>query len=346
MEQQERGRAHPHTPGVPHGEIFHPSSSRGRAGAAKAPGPVILEPVPGLIPMPGLRIAFSTRVGGVSRGRFRSLNLGGAVGDERAALEENRRRFLTACGVSQGERIYETRQVHGARVIIAPPEHRGSDSEKELGPFQQDTALEGEPASPEPSFHLGGVGGAGAGDGEGRGPRGSGHGWDGIVTDEAGAWVMGIFADCVPIYLIAPDSGVFGLVHAGWRGTAGSIAAAAVAAVTRRWGTPPQNLFAVIGPSIGPCCYRVGREVADAVAAAVSRPVNGTDGVADGGFHVDLKHANSLILQAAGVPAENIFISRWCTACHPRMFFSHRVSTSRGEKTPGRMAALIGLARS
>ena len=55
----------------------------------------------------------STRAGGVSQGRWQSLNLGVAVGDDPAAVAENRRRFEAALGVPA---VY-LRQVHGARVV-------------------------------------------------------------------------------------------------------------------------------------------------------------------------------------------------------------------------------------
>ncbi|RZL96024.1 MAG: peptidoglycan editing factor PgeF [Variovorax sp.] len=60
----------------------------------------------------GVRAACSTRTGGVSQGRFRSLNLGDHVGDEPAAVAENRRRLQAALGV----RPVFLQQVHGVEV--------------------------------------------------------------------------------------------------------------------------------------------------------------------------------------------------------------------------------------
>lgn len=58
----------------------------------------------------------STREGGVSAGPWASLNLGTAVGDDPAAVTENRRRFALAL---DGARPLWLRQVHGARVLRA-----------------------------------------------------------------------------------------------------------------------------------------------------------------------------------------------------------------------------------
>ncbi|HKX94962.1 MAG TPA: peptidoglycan editing factor PgeF [Methylibium sp.] len=58
----------------------------------------------------------STRAGGVSSGVCASCNLGDAVGDDPAAVQENRRRFAAAIG---GTPTW-LRQVHGQRVLRLP----------------------------------------------------------------------------------------------------------------------------------------------------------------------------------------------------------------------------------
>lgn len=65
----------------------------------------------------GARAAFSTRLGGVSEGRFASLNLGILTGDERGAVLENRRRLAAALAL-EPERIAIGRQVHGAELSV------------------------------------------------------------------------------------------------------------------------------------------------------------------------------------------------------------------------------------
>jgi polyphenol oxidase len=63
-------------------------------------------------------VVFSTRAGGVSEGPYASLNLGLLTGDDRARVEENRRRLLAAVD-AEPERAAWPRQVHGARVVRA-----------------------------------------------------------------------------------------------------------------------------------------------------------------------------------------------------------------------------------
>ena len=52
----------------------------------------------------GIVHAFSTRQGGVSQPPFAALNLGQSVGDDPAAVEENRRRFFGGFGIAAGAR--------------------------------------------------------------------------------------------------------------------------------------------------------------------------------------------------------------------------------------------------
>jgi len=72
----------------------------------KAPGPY--------------RVAFSTRIGGVSEGSFSSLNLGLATEDLPAHVVENRRRLAVTVGADP-ERASMAWQQHGPRVERAAP---------------------------------------------------------------------------------------------------------------------------------------------------------------------------------------------------------------------------------
>jgi YfiH family protein len=107
-------------------------------------------------------------------------------------------------------------------------------------------------------------------------------------------------ADCVPI-LIADPLGPIGAAHAGWQGTSNRIAVRLVEALVRN-GAHPARLVAVIGPSIGPCCY-----VIDEPRAAVIRERLGADSGdvlfagPDGRPVFDLWSANAQQLEQAGV---------------------------------------------
>ena len=145
-------------------------------------------------------------------------------------------------------------------------------------------------------------------------------------THPAGTVVAVRVADCVPILLEGP--GAVAAVHAGWRGTAAHIARRAVERL-RDHGVDPASLRAAIGPAIGPCCYEVGPEVIDALAAAAVAPGWRQD------RQVDLRALNRDVLASLGVTVE---IVGPCTRCTPALW-SHR----RDPAHAGRQAGAIRL---
>jgi hypothetical protein len=178
------------------------------------------------------------------------------------------------------------------------------------------------------------------------------------ASDHPGAALSVRVADCVPILLADRRSGSVAAVHAGWRGTAAGAARSAVEALGERFGSAPHDLIAAVGPSIGPCCYRVGQDVrAEFEAAGVRnveldawfsrtpaapalRGVPGTDPAASGGgpaLFLDTWTANADQLRDAGVPAQQVHVSRICTSCHRDVFHSYRVDGARA----GRMIGVI-----
>ncbi|HZN88218.1 MAG TPA: polyphenol oxidase family protein [Thermoleophilaceae bacterium] len=78
-----------------------------------------------LVELPGARVLFSTRQGGVSEGPYESLNLGLLTDDEPARVAENRRRVAAAAAV-EPERVGMGLQVHGSDLLDwnAPPPER------------------------------------------------------------------------------------------------------------------------------------------------------------------------------------------------------------------------------
>jgi YfiH family protein len=79
-----------------------------------------------LLPVPH---GFATRTGGVSEGRFASLNLSFSVGDVRERVEENYRRLAAAVNAPLGA-LRTAKQVHGDVVLQA----KGGQSSDTLQP--------------------------------------------------------------------------------------------------------------------------------------------------------------------------------------------------------------------
>jgi polyphenol oxidase len=146
---------------------------------------------------------------------------------------------------------------------------------------------------------------------------------DGVITNRADLPLVMRFADCVPLLFHDPMKKAIGLSHAGWRGTVQGIAAKTVAAMHDAFGSQPQDIQVVIGPSISVDCFQVGEEV----VAAVENYFGTSEGLMrrdadDGTAYVDLWAANKLDLERTGV--EQIEIANICTVQNKHDFFSHR----------------------
>lgn len=162
---------------------------------------------------------------------------------------------------------------------------------------------------------------------------------DAIVSNQAGLVLAVMVADCVPILLVDPARGAAAAIHAGWRGTCAQVAAAAIATMTRQFGTNPADLLAAIGPSVGPDDYEVGETLIDAFTAAGHQQERIDRWFVRAGARprLDLWRANADQLRDAGLADEHIYICRLSTVSNPGIFDSYRVDGERA----GRMAALI-----
>ncbi len=183
---------------------------------------------------------------------------------------------------------------------------------------------------------------------------------DGSATNEPGVLLAVQTADCVPILLVDPKKRAVAAVHAGWRGTLARITQKTAGRMRYEFGSNPADLLAAIGPSIGPCCYEVGAEFVPKFTAQFAdahdyfdEPRSGEEpnplqwlNMAPPGHqpppenvHLDLRKANRSQLLAAGLRAQNIFVSNLCTACHTELFFSYRKEGA----VSGRLLSVIGI---
>lgn len=160
---------------------------------------------------------------------------------------------------------------------------------------------------------------------------------DVLLTNEPGVPLMLRYADCVPILFFDPIHRAIGIAHAGWRGTVAKIATKAARAMFDAFGTRPHDLIACVGPSIGPCCYRVGDDVVACVRAAFNNADQLLLMQLDGTLHFDLWQANAQQLRALGV--EQVEVARLCTADHTDDFYSWRAENTN----TGRFGAIIAI---
>lgn len=169
-------------------------------------------------------------------------------------------------------------------------------------------------------------------------PLAEGAEFDGLVTDRVGS-VLGAFAaDCIPLVFAEPEARVCGAAHAGWRGTVAGIATNVIARMVEL-GARPERIRVALGPSIGACCFEVGREVVDEFRAVLG-DLPGLVVEGPNKNHIDLRVATRTFLEGAGVMPENIDDRPPCTKCEGDRFFSYR----RDGREGGVHMGFIGLA--
>jgi polyphenol oxidase len=279
-----------------------PAGGAGPAGLAWRPGPRAAgEPEPAWPPVlvaedlleAGVVAAFTGRVGGSSGPPHATLNLGLRVGDDLRRALANRRRVATVLGLA-GLPWALARQVHSA-VVLAVAAGR-------FGP--------GPPEAKPP-----------VGDG------------DALVTADPGLVLVVLTADCAPVLLANPAAGVVGAVHAGWRGLAGGVVEAGIAAMAEL-GADPAATVGLVGPAVGGCCYEVGPDVRTAVGDRYPTALATTR---TGRPALDPAAGAAQALERAGVG--QVRVAGECTFDLEDRFFSHR----RDHGRTGRQAALIAL---
>lgn len=157
-----------------------------------------------------------------------------------------------------------------------------------------------------------------------------------LISREPGTALAVRTADCLPILLADVHHGIIAAVHAGWRGTAAGVVCRAVEEMVSL-GAEPEQIITALGPCIGPCCFKIGRDAADLLAASCA---GAESCIGDQpALHADLQAINRLQLLQSGVSAQRIESFSDCTVCHPDRYYSYR----RDGKNSGRHLGVVAL---
>jgi hypothetical protein len=159
---------------------------------------------------------------------------------------------------------------------------------------------------------------------------------DAIVASDPEVAVGVRVADCVPILVADRRRGHVAAIHSGWRGFEAGVIQNALA----RLDAPARDLLVAVGPSIGPCCFEVGADVAARIAAAAGADARVIARTSGEKAYVDLRAGVRAVLERSGMPAHSIEDVPGCTRCDEARFFSFR----RGGES-GRMLAAIAVLR-
>lgn len=269
------------------------------------------------------RVFFTTRHGGDSVGPYASLNLDPGSKDDPLAVANNRSRVVTALGGGvSGPGSVEPETAAAYRLVSPVQVHglRVIGAAEYVGETKGAQEL-GRPGSPCDGLTL--------------------H----PLLDRGLAAVL-LHADCLPVVLVGEAD--MAVVHGGWRGILGGI----VEQGGRSMISSPS--MAVIGPSIGPCCFEVDDQVAGAFAQRFGpdvvsyEPAGGqgrgrlkgdAEGLAagcaasyardacrpqHGHARVNLWAAATIALAELGIKRDRVVNPRICTVCNRDLFFSYR----------------------
>ena len=230
-------------------------------------------PIPVTIPIalaPGIRVVYTTRLGGMSRGGYAACNVGGRSGDDPAAVAQNRMSLSQVVGGP----LSIVAQVHSAVAVDA-------DSL-----FEQNRPY--------------GCDRSGSADERLRVEA------DGQVTTRCGI-ALGMFAaDCLPVLLADRQSGVIGAAHCGRKGLERGVLPATVELMCAK-GAHREHIVATLGPRICGDCYEVGDAIASRFAEHFPNTYTVTR---FSGAGIDIAAAALQDLRRAGILREHVIDSR------------------------------------
>lgn len=239
---------------------------------------------------------FSTRLGGVSSGMFKSMNLtfnkvGSYEADLRDNVMENFRRMGKVINTPVEDMVY-SKQTHTNNVLYVDDSNRGMGIVKDRN---YDNI-------------------------------------DGLVTGTKELTLVTSFADCIPVVMADEKSRCIASVHAGWRGTVSNIVKNAINMMTDKFGSNPCDIIAFIGPGICGGCYEVSQDTinefrknySQSECELIIQPEN-----KPGKYLLNLSGADYINLINAGVRPENIYLSDVCTSDNSDILFSHRASSGK-----------------
>lgn len=148
---------------------------------------------------------FTTKQGGVSKGRYHSLNVGFHVHDSRADVTMNRNRIASKIHFPIDSWVCGE-QVHQTNIQLV------SEADKGKGAADNSSAIKGV---------------------------------DGLITNRPGILCTAFFADCVPLFFYDPSTSFIGIAHAGWRGTVNQMAKHMVEAIQAQGSDPANLLVTI-----------------------------------------------------------------------------------------------------
>ncbi len=255
-----------------------------------------------------IMIIHFNRHGGKSQAPYNSLNVSPYTKDLQETVKQNLQKIRQ---ISGAKAIMALRQVHGSRIII--------DRDAISAPLKKEQCRDGLPPLDllQSSYW----------------PVTEQADADGLMTNSPGLGLLIRTADCQAVTLVDMKREAIANLHCGWRGIASSIMADAAAGMRQEFQSRPEDMVAIIGPSLGPCCaeFKDWKQL----LPDWMHPFVFTR---DGRPYINLWAASAERLASIGIPRKNIMIEGTCTACSTD-YFSYRREKETGRN--GTLALII-----
>jgi YfiH family protein len=167
---------------------------------------------------------------------------------------------------------------------------------------------------------------------------------DAALARQPGKVCVVMTADCLPLLVCDEAGTVVAAAHAGWRGLAGGVVEATVAAMN----VAPERLLVWLGPAIAPQAFEVGEEVRQAFmahdpAAAKAFAPSPALSAQHSALGTQKWLADIFLLarqRLALLGVKRVYGGGLCTYTDAERFYSYR-----RDRVTGRMASLIWLDR-
>lgn len=176
-----------------------------------------------LLEIPNINHAFTTRIGGVSKNEYSSLNMFSSLPDEFINVIENRKITGRTLGFNS-ENLVLAKQVHEANV------HNVISSDSGKGAIDHKDAIDAT---------------------------------DSLITSEKDIPLMLLYADCLPVLIGERNGKCVGVVHAGWKSTEKEILTLTIKKMIDNFNINKKDLFIAIGIGIAAKNFEIGPEVKD-----------------------------------------------------------------------------------
>lgn len=233
---------------------------------------------------PNIVAGFTTKIGGLSEGPYKSNNLGLHVFDQEETVIQNRSKLAMKLQFPLNQWVC-AEQTHGSNIQYVDDKDRGKGSK------QYENSIKN---------------------------------CDGIYTNRPNILLALCYADCVPIYFYSPLENLVGMVHAGWKGTVKNIGQDFIRQWTKKGIPLNKIYIIIGPSICKQCYIVDNKVINEVQKLQLENVKQFYNQFEENQYRLDLKGLNKALLLKSGVPESNIQLTSLCTSCDQSYFYSHR----------------------